>query len=189
MIEAILLTFDNEDSKSKLEYIYMTHGEQMYSTAYSILKSREDAEDAVHDTFLKLSRVIDSIDTENKNRCKAYVLTAVRSTAYTLIQKKKHNSTVISEDGDTDVADEESDVLIISISNETVSSVSECIASLDVKYRDVLYYAIVEEMKDKEISKITGIKSSTVRTRIMRGKKLLIEKLTERGIICNGTIQ
>jgi RNA polymerase sigma-70 factor (ECF subfamily) len=41
------------------EYIYRTHGGRLKSIAHHILRNRQDAEDAVQETFLKLYRGID----------------------------------------------------------------------------------------------------------------------------------
>ena len=185
MISAILTTMEDERERSKLEFLYEEYGKRMYHAAFSILKNKEDAEDATHDTFLKISKVISTVDISESRRTLAYLLTAVRNTSYTILSAKAPS---LYETEDTDIAAMSgalSDPKEIYIDNEVFDTVTETIKSLDRKYRDVLYYRIVEEMRDKEIASLLGINYSTVRIRIKRGRSVLIRMLNERGIYGN----
>lgn len=53
----------------------------------------------------------------------------------------------------------------------------EAIASLDEIYRDALYYHFVLEMSVPEVAKLLDCKVSTVKQRLVRGKKLLHKQL------------
>lgn len=47
---------DNDDDRTKFEILYNKYRKRMVYTAYSVLGNNEDAEDAVHDTFIKIAR-------------------------------------------------------------------------------------------------------------------------------------
>lgn len=55
------------------------------------------------------------------------------------------------------------------------------IASMGDIYRDALYYHFVLELSVPETAKLLNCKVSTVKQRLVRGKKLLHVQLFERG--------
>ena len=56
---------DSPPNQSKFEKIYLTYRNLMYRAAYSILKNEADAEDAVHNAFVKIAENI-SMEPLNK---------------------------------------------------------------------------------------------------------------------------
>ena len=176
----ILLTVENDSDRDKLEHIYDMYSKQMYRVAYSVLHNTEDAKDAVQETFLRLASVISTLEFDDEARCRSYVLTAVKNTAISIGMK---NSKMITKDyesiaeafGDTKLDPE----TIIS-GNESFESIVNAIKAMNELYRDVLYYRIVEGMSEKDIAALLGIKYSTVRIRIKRGKEELIRLITEK---------
>ena len=61
MLAFYMSFIDDDDDREKFEIIYNEYRKRMVSTAYSILRNHEDAEDAVHDTFIKIARNMNSI--------------------------------------------------------------------------------------------------------------------------------
>ena len=55
----------------------------------------------------------------------------------------------------------------------------EALASLPAVCRSVLYLFYYEGYKTREIAKILNVREATVRTRLVRGRKLLREELKE----------
>ena len=62
------------------------------------------------------------------------------------------------------------------ISDETVARLKRIIHSLDRKYREVLEMKILDELPDSVIAEELGIPKATMQTRLMRGRRLVIEK-------------
>ena len=60
-------------------------------------------------------------------------------------------------------------------------TVVEQIKQLDEKYSITMLLYYCEEMDVKTISKIMGIAEKTVYTRLERGKRLLLDKLSQEG--------
>ena len=52
-------------------------------------------------------------------------------------------------------------------------AVLEAVMSLPLKYRTAIHFYYYEEYSVKEISQLTGVKESTVRTRLQRGRERL----------------
>lgn len=63
--------------------------------------------------------------------------------------------------------------------NDYESEILEKVLSLSDKYKMIIYLYYFEEYSIAEISKITGIKVSTIQTRLQRGRKILEKKLKE----------
>lgn len=57
MIAMYMSFIDSEDDREKFEIIYHEYRKRMVSVAYSILHNSEDAEDAVHETFIRIAKI------------------------------------------------------------------------------------------------------------------------------------
>lgn len=87
MLALYLSLIDNEDDRDKFEFIYLIYRKRMVSEAYNILRNEYDAEDAVHDTFIKLARNMKAIDEPDSDKTLSYVLKAVKNTAINILNK------------------------------------------------------------------------------------------------------
>ena len=180
---------DDESQRRLFEEIYLNYRKQMLLVARSVLGSETDAEDVVHDVFLKIakkhmsriSKIENSIDLRN------YLLKATKHTAVDHLRKRRHEKVVFDATNEiylknfANIADDE---LVDKVSRGIeYERIVEAIASLDEIYRETLYYHFVLEMSVSEIAKLLDCKTSTVKQRLVRGKKLLYKQLFggERG--------
>lgn len=61
-------------AQSNLEAIYNAYSDAMYYRAYAVLKNRQDAEDAVHTAFVKLSEHMDKLAEPVSRRTRSFAL-------------------------------------------------------------------------------------------------------------------
>lgn len=61
--------FDTEDEKSKFEKIYYKYRDMLYACALKIVKNSADAEDVLHDAFIKTAK---SIKHDRRYKLKAH---------------------------------------------------------------------------------------------------------------------
>lgn len=175
MLFLYLAIIDDEDDRDKFEIIYYSYRKRMVFEAYSILRNSFDAEDAVHETFIKIARNIKAIDDPDSTKTLSYVLKAVKNTAINMYNKNKKSNDFVDIDTVQNMADEDFfEKLEIS---ENYDEVVKAIRRLNDKYRDVLFYHYVSDMKISDIADLLGRKKSTVQQQLVRGKKLLIESL------------
>lgn len=173
---ALYMSFiDDEKDKSKFEIIYYTYRKRMFAMADSVLHNKDDAEDVVHDTFIKIARNIKSIDEPDSDRTLSYVLKATKNTAINLLNKHKKIEISLYSEHIEDLPDEDF-FERLDIDNN-YSRVIDAISELDDKYKDVLFYHFVQEMKVEQIADLLERKKSTVKQQLVRGKKILLEKL------------
>lgn len=175
MLAFYMSFIDDEDDREKFEILYNEYRKRMVYIAYSVLGNNEDAEDAVHDTFIKIARNMNSIGDPKSNEALSYVLKATKNTAINLSQKNTtRNKHIHLEDVENMTDEHFFEKLSVSKDYEKIVS---AIRNLNDTYRDVMFYRYVCEMKIKDIADLLGKKNSAVRQQLVRGKKMLIEIL------------
>lgn len=173
---ALYMSFiDDEDDQAKFEIIYHTYRKRMVLTADSVLHNKGDAEDAVHDTFIKIARNMKSIDDPKSNKTLSYVIKATKNNAINLLNKNERRDELIKLDDVENMTDEQ---FFEKLSlTESYEEIVDAIRSLNDTYRDVMFYHFVEEMKIRDIADLLGRKNSAIQQQLIRGKKKLLEIL------------
>ena len=177
---ALYMSFIDDESQRRLfEEIYLNYRKQMLLVARSVLGSDTDAEDVVHDVFLKIAKKHMSRISKIENRIdlRNYLLKATKNTALDHLRKRRHEEAILDTVNeknlkkDAKMADDELvDKICSGIEYERVVT---AIASMDGIYQEALYYHFVLEMSVPEVAKLLDCKVSTVKQRLVRGKKLL----------------
>lgn len=166
-----------ERQREKLEKIYSLYKNKMFDRAMQILNQREDAEDAVQNCIIAISRHTECIDLYDEARTLFFVYTVISHCAIDIYRKnKKSRQSNLNID---DVAEQEGN---IDIENEVLVSmelkrVVAAIEKLDFGYREVLSLFYLNEMSPREISDLLEIPYNTVRSKISRGRKKLLDSL------------
>lgn len=76
-----LMMIDSLEDQSKFERVYLEYKGLMYHVAYKILNNEQDAEDAVHNAFLKIAEYIERIGDPVCPKTQNYVVTIVENKA------------------------------------------------------------------------------------------------------------
>lgn len=175
MLAFYMSLIDNDDDRAKFEILYSKYRKRMVYTAFSVLGNDEDAEDAVHDTFIRIARNMRSIGDPDSVEALSYVLKATKNTAINLSQKNATRNKHIQFEDVENISDGQFfEELRI---QENYEEVVEAIRSLNDTYRDVLFYYFVEGMKAKDVADLLDRNKSTIQQQIIRGKKKLLEIL------------
>lgn len=168
-----------DEQRKKLEKVYAIYGSRMLYRAMQILNQREDAEDAVQNCIIAISRHIDRIDLDDEAKTLSFVYTVISHCAIDIYRKNKRNrqfgvniEDITEQAGNIDIENE----VLVSIELKRV--VAE-IEKLDFTYREVLSLFYLNEMSPREISDLLEIPYNTVRSKINRGRKKLLKSLEE----------
>ncbi|MFR2290204.1 MAG: RNA polymerase sigma factor, partial [Butyricicoccus sp.] len=70
-----LAMIDLDTNKSKFEILYSEYKNLMYYTANRILRNSSDAEDVVHQAFLKVIEILDTISSPRCHKTRALLVT------------------------------------------------------------------------------------------------------------------
>ena len=169
-----IYTFDTEGEKGKFEVIYYRYRDMLYMCALGIVKNSADAEDVLHDAFIKIAKNIKQIDDINSKSTAAYLAVITKNTAYDRLRRlKRLNETPID---DCFLAAD--DTLIEEIAEKTkYEKLLAAVKSVPPPYNEVLFLHYVNEMPVKKTAALLGRKVSTVKMQLVRGKKLLLKAL------------
>ena len=175
---AIFNLLEDKAERNLAEALYKKHKKAMYGVAYSILKNSADAEDAVMDAVYKIINNISKFDSEASEKKRSLVMIIVRNGALNKYNyNKSHGAVSFDEEAESELYREESPEEYF-LSAEAYGELLAKIRALEPIYRDVILMKYLYGYENIEISAMLGISESTVRVRLMRGKKLLKNKIS-----------
>lgn len=154
-----------------VEEAFRQYGDRVFSATFSICQTKEDADDAVQDTFLKYyTRNEDYID---ETHLKAWLLRVAINRAKDITSAFWRRNRVSWEE----YMDE------LEFQEPEDRSLFEAVMRLPEKYRIVIHLHYYEEYSIDEISAALRSHPGTVKSRLSRGRKLLKSMLTE--VVCH----
>lgn len=182
--EAALIKAAALGEHAAFEEIVRRHNQVMFRTARSILKSDEDAEDAVQDAYLRAWRGLPKF--RGGSKLSTWLVRIVSNEALGQLRRARARTFPLEEamtHPDPDVqlalaAAPESGPEQEALRAETRSTVEGHIDGLPDEFRTVFMLRAVEEWSSREVAEALGIAEATVRTRYFRARKLLQEALT-----------
>ena len=179
LIYTILI--EDERDIVAFEDIYHHYRRQMYKVAMSVLHNPEDTEDALQIAFLGLARRIKDVPLDTPAATKAYVLTAAKNAALSLLRKQRRQPDTIHFD---DLLGTYQDsVLEKIILHEDYNALLKVVSGMSEIYRELLMLRHVHGLSINEIVAVTGRNTNTVRVQLRRAKQELIKRCVEEGIV------
>jgi len=151
--------------------LYNLYCKAMFVVANRYVNDSFLAEDIMQESFIKAFKSIDRY--KNEVPFGAWLKRIVINQSIDALKKKKLELISMNEET-LGVVDDEDWKVDESI---TVDEVKSAINDLKEKYRLVLSLYLFEGYDHDEISQILGITSNTSRTHLLRGKRILKEKL------------
>ncbi len=141
--------------------------------------SKEDAEDILQDTFIKV--YCNLADFDNKMSFSAWVYRIARNETISRYRKNmsrpQGHSIYVDEDILNNITKDGTDIFEHILQSERQDKINEAIEKLDDKYREVIILRYFENKNYIDIADILQIPTGTVSTLIYRAKKKLKEKL------------
>lgn len=89
MLGFYLALLDTAEDKSRFEELYLTYRQDMYKTAFAILRSPQSAEDAVHEAFMIVIGKLNKISEINCPQTRAYLIIIVKNLALKMYNEVK----------------------------------------------------------------------------------------------------
>ena len=80
-----LQMIETAEDKTKFEILYTEYREWMGAIAFSILNNKQDAEDAVHNAFVKVAENIKKVGDPYSPKTKAYIVTIISTAIFRTI--------------------------------------------------------------------------------------------------------
>lgn len=141
------------------------YGDRLYAAAFNILRQRQDAEDAVQEALLRLYRT--DKEFESEEHMKAWLIRVTINVAKSTYTSFWHKNRVTYEEYMDD----------LSFDSDSDRDLMETVLSLPAKYRIIVHLYYYEGYKTREIAELLQLSENTVKTRLVKSRKILKAKL------------
>jgi RNA polymerase sigma factor (sigma-70 family) len=172
---------NNRDSRAFAALVWR-HGGMVWRVGRGMLQSQEDAEDVFQATFLVLARRASAL------RCQPSLAGWLYGTAYRLALKTRtatarrlRRERAAAQKSPLDPLEE------LSV-REARTILAEEFARLPAKYADAVVLCLYEGATQDEAARHLGCSLSTLKRRLERGRALLSERLSQRGLAPAGVL-
>ncbi len=181
IVKFVVVKKGEEQAKEELtsfEEAMLPHLDAAHNLAKWLLRNEEDAQDVVQEAYLRAFRAFGGFRGTNG---RAWLLTIVRNTAYTLLKKSHSVDLTTSFDEEIHVTghDSASPATILE-SIEDAQLIKEAMDELPVEFREILILRHQDDLSYKEIAEIAQIPPGTVMSRLARARIKLKEYLAAR---------
>ena len=174
--------------KEALEEMFAASRKRFLATAYSILRNREDAEDAVQEAFLSAYRHVRSF--EGRAALRTWLTRIVMNAALMMKRKRKPSafrslseSGVSHDDGWTEnIPDSQPDPEMIHAERETLQFIDEKLGEMKPVLREAFRLTHYGDLSGAEACAVLGVSSGTFKARIFRARRQLLDR-TERALV------
>jgi RNA polymerase sigma-70 factor, ECF subfamily len=152
------------DAKS----VYIEFQKELWSYIRSKVKSRDDAEDILQNTFLKIASGILGLADETKVR--SWVFTVTRNTIVDYYRRKGDSGAVVDIDSLANTSEIDEAGNASSMLNKCVGAM---IGLLPPEDRDIILESEIRGTKQKDLAEKYGIPYPSMRSRVQRGRDKL----------------
>ena len=164
---------ETDPDRERFVRIYRANSRRMSKLASQILGPGPKAEDAVHDAFLKFIQHFDELRDRPEDCVAAWLAVVVKNTALDMLRKNRHETAL--EDVSWEAA--------VPADQGEFHALVAIIRGMPEDYRRVLELRFVAEWSVAEIAQAMGLGENTVKTRIFRGRKMLMDRLRKEGYL------
>lgn len=180
-----LVAFASKGNLSAYNELVRRYQTRIYSLAYNMTSSKEDAEDMVQDVFVKAYSSLKNFRGTSSFYTWIYRIAINRTINF--LKKRKKKQAVSLNDMDegverdpayVELSARESPVRDISLS-ELQEKLNKALLTLSEKHRTVVVLHDIQGMPHDEIAQITGCSEGTVRSRLFYARQQLQSELAE----------
>lgn len=178
MQEDLLITGIIKGERKALEQFYDCYAPLLLGVAMRYCNRRDEAEDQLHDSMLKIIRNIKDFKPSFKGAFEAWMKRITINQCLNSLRQRKDfrfsdEIPEISTESD-EVMDAE---LVSDLSSQEIISMMQ---SLPVGYRTVLNLYVFEEMSHKEIAKELNISENTSKSQLSKARIAMKKKLEQK---------
>jgi len=167
-----------EHELASFEETMLPHMDAAHNLAKWLLRNEEDAQDVVQEAYLRAFKSFSGFHGSNG---RAWLLTIVRNTSYTLLKKNRAVDLTTTFDEEIHVAGDESvSPATVLEHSENAELIREAMDELPAEFREILTLRHQEGLSYKEIADIAEIPPGTVMSRLARARGKLREYLAAR---------
>ena len=178
-----------------IRHVITANNQRLFRAAWSILKSRPDAEEAVQAAYLAAFANMGSF--EGRSSLSTWLTLTIVNEALMRRRSEQRRRTHLEQEGAT-VLDDYRETMMrgshaetpdVAVAREQIRKLLEkAVAELPDSFRTVFVLREIEGLSGEETAEILDVPVATVKTRLFRGKRQLQEMLApEMSTVLNGT--
>lgn len=160
--------------------IFDMYSGTMLKVACGITRDKHLAEDAVQESFLRITKNLERLEDIYSPETRGYILTITRNASLSVLKVRNGITNRECPLDEIENVQESCDLEQEVISKVGFEELVSTIRELPKIYADVLYMDWVMELSIHEISVQLGLQEDTVKKRINRGKKTLQKQLIKK---------
>ena len=167
-----LQTIKDPDDRAKFEQLYIQYRAYMLKIANNILANEFDAEDAVHNAFISISKHMDRVQNPLSHKTKGFVAIIAERKAIDLYRERTRLVSLESIENEIGIPFPPPDD----------DDLAQCLAKLPPRYRHFIMLKYHHGYTVKEIADMFDMKPATASKLDQRAKAKLAEICREEGV-------
>lgn len=173
MLPSFTLRLERDEDRERFTRLYRLYQRPLHRLAARLLGPGPRAEDAVHDTFIKLIQNYDRLRPRSDGELERWLMVVTRNTALDTLRKEGRETALEGRAWEAAAAPDlgEFEALVA------------LIRSMPEDYRRVLELKFLAEWSLADIAKELGLTEGAVKSRVFRGRKLLMDALRKGGYL------
>ena len=161
---------------TKIEELVNNHQGEIINFHFRFVGNRFDAEDLAQETFIKAYKKLDTL--KNPEKAKSWLYSIAKNTVMDFFRKNKNKDIALSDAFLENVAGAATaDYQNQAINNEISRGLDRCIDKLMKEDRAIIKLLYYEGFSYKEITELLHINENTLKSRLHRARKVLLEMI------------
>lgn len=173
MLAYYLQMLETPEEKLRFEHIYQKYRGMMYRVAYKVLQNDRDAEDAVHNAFIKIIRRFSKFQNASSGELAPQIAVIAKNEAVSILRKRRDEAPLEDWDSFAEAAEKTADY----------HALVDSFTRLPQTYRAAMEMKLLLGYSDGEIACKLQISKTAVSTRINRGRRLLRSIVEQEGFL------
>ena len=183
-VEARLAKLARNGDRNAFAELVELYKDKIFHLAYRMLNNKQEAEDAVQETFLRVYTNLHRYDENQK--FSTWIFRIGTNLCIDKLRRRKQTYSLDAEmtDGEGNdyyamlPSDEDTPEKQLIVS-ETQAQIHRAIETLPEKYKSVVILRYLHDMSLQEISDVLDMPVTTIKTRVHRGREYLRKKLEQ----------
>lgn len=171
MLADCILRLESGGDQARFARLYRSTHPRLTRLAAQILGPGPRAEDAVHDAFVKLIDRFDQLRDRPEDQLERWLMVVVRTSAVDILRREGRETALDDAAWDPAVPPDQGEF----------QTLVALIRAMPEEYRQVLELRFLAEWSLAEIARELGLSEGAVKSRVFRGRKLLIDALRREG--------
>lgn len=168
-------TIDAVADRQTMTELYETYEQKMFGIANAILHNDWQAEDAVHEAFVRMVPYLSRCKDVNDEKTKILIVRVIKSAAIDIYRKNKRENTYILDSEEDWIEDKHNPVEVYLATLSAGEMLKKIIGQLSSDDRKIIEMRCYDGMPVSDIGEILGISTDNVYKRLSRARKRVKE--------------